>query len=89
MKGVATHTLVIILIAIIGIFFSIIIFWRWIGLMSQEADEIKCKMKLESFCAEWISKNKEPDWNSIPPKEGCEQYGIFKPTTKEECEKIS
>jgi hypothetical protein len=86
MKGVAVHTLVIVIMMTMFIFVGIIIFWKWLAATELAASEATCKAKLLHFCTQLIA-GKDPSWEDIPPKTGCEQFGVFEPS-KEECERL-
>ena len=83
MKAVITTDLIFIIV-VIGLIVgaSMVIFWRWMQTQEKVANEYNCKLKLQSYCEALINGEK-PKWNKIPPKEGCEDYGVAEPNEKE------
>ncbi|MEM5815069.1 MAG: hypothetical protein QXD89_01095 [Candidatus Aenigmatarchaeota archaeon] len=85
MKGVSTSAIFVIVVLGMIIMAGIIVFWRWFS-SQKEVSEMGCKAKQLNYCISLIN-NENIDWDHINPKEGCEKFGIVKPS-KEECEKL-
>jgi hypothetical protein len=87
MKAVIA-TDVIFIIVLIGLFVGagMIIFWKWYANQKMIANEVNCRLKQQSYCLDVIN-GKQPNWDDVPPKSGCETYKIF-PPTEEECKKL-
>lgn len=85
MKAVIATDVVFILI-VIGLIVGagLVIFWKWLDFLNIQANEISCRMKQSNYCMDLIA-GKNPNWDDIPPKEGCEKY-VTQPTL-EECKK--
>ncbi len=87
-KGIAVHALV--LVIMIGLFtlVALFIFYKWATPSSLAATSASCTFKKLSYCTDWGSNDyqKSPwDWDKKAPFE-CEQFGITRPTEKEDCE---
>jgi len=85
MRGVSTEAIFVIVVLGMIIMAGIVVFWRWIS-SQKEASEASCKAKQLSYCISLVN-NENVEWENIAPKEGCEKFGISKPT-KEECQKL-
>jgi hypothetical protein len=86
-KHLAVSSTAIFVLVVIGMMLtaSLVIFWRWMDLQGQEANEFYCKIKQKNYCAALL-QGENPNWDEINPKTGCEKFGIAKPTL-EECKK--
>lgn len=76
-KAVAVHTLFLIAVTVIFLFFAIAIFVGWIKLTEDVANPAFCNSKLLSYCAEWSRTDyyKTPyDWGEKAP--GCAKIDI-------------
>lgn len=85
MKGVIA-TDVIFLLVVIGLMVGagLIIFWKWFEV--TQVSEATCRLKQQNYCSELIA-GKEPKWDEIPPKTGCEKFGIMEPS-EEDCREL-
>ena len=86
MKIVSTSAIFVITVIGIIVLAGILVFWRFMNLQNASANEASCKAKQFSYCSSLIN-GENKDWEEIPPKEGCEKFGIVKPS-KDECERI-
>jgi hypothetical protein len=87
-KGVGWY--VIFIVAAIGMFVGAmaVMLWNYIEIQGKEATREACLIKFQNYCYRWVSEKKEPgDWDKIYPKEGCENFGVEKPS-KEKCENL-
>lgn len=92
LTGITTSAIFLLVFISIVTTASLIVFWKWVEISSQQASENSCKIKQYNFCMEWRSKNysisNKPNWAEISPKgEACAKFGIYEPD-KSECEKI-
>lgn len=87
MKAVIATDVIFIIVAI-GLIVggTLIVFWKWAATQDQQANEYACKNKLHSYCLELLKGN-SPNWNELPPKEGCENFNVVQPS-EEDCKKI-
>lgn len=88
---IATDLIFIILFIGAVVFSSALVFWEWYNKEKTTASETNCRMKLQSYCIDWKNANydpgSEPDWNNLPPTEGCDQFGILRPS-EADCEAV-
>jgi hypothetical protein len=86
-KCLAVSSTAIFVLVVIGMMLtaSLVIFWRWMNLQGQEANEFYCKIKQKNYCSALIN-GENPNWDDIAPKTGCEKFGIARPTL-DECKK--
>lgn len=83
MRGIATKTLFLVVVIGMIIFFSLVIFWHWLGLQIKVVSRTTCAAKLWNYCNRWYNEKKEPgDWDNLSPKdedcraiEGLEDFG--------------
>jgi len=54
---------------------------------TSQANEIACRLKLQSFCNDWII-GKKWNWNDIEPKTGCEKFQVYEPSSVDECKRL-
>ncbi len=89
-KGVAVHTVVIVIVMAMLAFFSLVLLWHYMAGQQIEANKATCSIKLTNYCIEWYKRGFEekpdPGWDEIPP-ENCEDFDITEPTV-EECQNI-
>lgn len=88
-KGIAVHTIFLIAVIIIFLFFATVIFFPWINWSKVEANKFSCTAKLHSYCSDWEKSNFEKipwDWNKKGP-EGCEKIGIVEPS-EDKCKEV-
>lgn len=89
MKAIAVHALFLIVVMGMITFFLLILFWRYIKIGEIKATEVSCRIKLTNYCEKWIRDKKDPgDWHEIEPKTGCDEFGISRPTSLEECKRL-
>ena len=84
MRAVAWSAVFLMVAIGLSIFVTAIIFWKWWGSSKIQASQLACQMKFRTYCAELIA-GKNPKWNDIPPKTGCENYGFSTVPSKEDC----
>ena len=84
-KAIAVQAIFLIGVIAIFLFFLIAIFWGWIDTTKLGTSQASCTAKRISYCAELL-KNRDPpfDWNSKQPT-NCDQFGIYKPDSKNDC----
>lgn len=85
MRGDTASVIFVIVIITILVVTATMIFWRWIA-GQRGANEYSCGMKRMNYCLSLINKE-NVKWEDIPPKEGCEKFGIVKPS-EEECKEL-
>jgi hypothetical protein len=92
-KAIAAHTIFIIGVIIIFIFFVTVILFGYIDWSKTSASKFACTAKLENYCSDW-SKSNPPfsntpwDWNSKGPS-GCENSPInINQPSSEDCKKL-
>ena len=86
-KGVAVHTLVIIIMMAMFLTVSVFLFYQWATPSVVEATSISCTFKKIAYCADWKANGfgSTPwPWGDKPPT-GCEKFGITMPVAKNEC----
>ena len=86
MRAVAWSAIFLIVAVFLSILTTVVIFWKWLGSSKQQASQLACQVKFRNYCSELIA-GKNPNWNDIPPKTGCEQYGFSAPPSLEDCKK--
>jgi hypothetical protein len=88
-KGVAVHTLVIIIMMAMFAVVSFYLLYYFSEGTGTEANQTTCMYKRIAFCTEW-SNNKygtEPwTWDDRDPQ-GCEEFDIVKPSVSD-CQSI-
>jgi hypothetical protein len=87
-KGVGWY--VIFIVATIGMFVGamVVMLWNYSETQVKEATRQACLNKFQKYCYRWVTEKKEPgDWDKFYPTEGCENFGVKKPS-KEECENL-
>jgi len=82
---IATDVVFILVVMGLMIGASLIIFWKWVASEEERASERACRLKQYNYCVDLIN-GKNPNWDEIPPKEGCEKYVSI--PTEEECKDI-
>ena len=87
MRAVTWSAVFLMIAMALSIFLTAVIFWKWWGSSQIQASQLSCQMKLRTYCAA-LTAGKNPDWDSIPPKTGCEKYGVTKPNSPEDCKKV-
>jgi len=82
MKGV-TSTAIFVMFAIGAIAIGcVLVVWRWVDWQGKWVNEATCKAKQNDYCTR-LNNGENPDWDQISPKEGCEKFGIVKPSPDE------
>lgn len=87
-RGIAVHTLVLVIMIAMFTLVAVFIFYKWAAPSAVEATSVSCYFKKLSYCADWKSNGYGTtpwDWDSKQPT-GCEDYGITKPVTKDDCD---
>jgi len=90
-KAIAAHTIFIVGVITIFIFFVTATFFGWINWGGASASQFACSAKLLDYCSGWQKTgftNTPYDWNKKDPK-GCEEVpiNIIQPT-EEECKRF-
>jgi len=70
-KAIAAHSIFLVGVIAMLLFFTVVIFWEWISSNQTEATKAACIVKLKNFCLKWTSSGNKPDWDSINPQ-NCE-----------------
>jgi len=86
-KAVAVHTLFLIAVTVIFLFFAIAVFMGWVKLTDKITSPQICNSKLLAYCSEWSSKNygNTPyDWSK--DASGCVKIQIV--PTIEKCKSL-
>ena len=87
-KAMATHTIFLIGAMALFLTFTIISLWYFIGQTPTEATKASCTAKYMNYCERWTLNGEDPgDWDKIEPK-GCEDFGIEKPSSLDDCNLI-
>jgi hypothetical protein len=90
-KAIAAHTIFIVGVITIFIFFVTATFFGWINWGGTSVSQFACSAKLLNYCSEWQKTGftKTPwDWNKKDPK-GCENPPInINQPTEEDCKKL-
>jgi len=86
MHALTAHAIFIILLIALIVSTTMILFWKWYASAKTEANALTCRMKLQSYCLDLIA-GKNPKWDEIPPKEGCEKFEIVQPS-EDECREM-
>lgn len=83
MKAIAAHTIFIVGVITIFIFFVTATFFGWIDWSKTSANQFACQAKLMSYCSEWQKTGKTPwDWSKKEPT-GCGD-----PPSQDDCKKL-
>ncbi len=85
--GIAVHTLVLVIMMGLFALVALFLFYKWATPSAVEATAASCAFKKIAYCTDWSANDygKTPwDWNKKPPF-GCEDFGIEKPTSAEDC----
>lgn len=88
-KAIAAHTIFLVGVIVIFIFFVTATFFGWIDWSGTSANQFACSAKLYNYCSELQKTGNAPwDWNEKEPR-GCENppVNITKPT-KDECDEL-
>jgi uncharacterized membrane protein YkgB len=86
-KAVAVHTLFLVAVTVIFLFFAIALFMGWIKITSDVANPAICNSKLLSYCSEWSASNygsAPKNWADEAP--GCVKIQIV--PTIEKCKSL-
>ncbi|MBU5537460.1 MAG: hypothetical protein QW818_01460 [Candidatus Aenigmatarchaeota archaeon] len=85
LKSIAVQAVFLIAVIAISLFFIVAIFWGWIDTTKFGTSEASCAAKKTSYCSSLLNNRPPPfDWDKKEPTD-CEQFGITKPNTKEDC----
>lgn len=74
----------------ISTFAILLIFWNFLGIGGDVANQASCQMKYMNYCFRWVKdgQNYKPnDWTTVSPKEGCDKFNINEPGW-EDCKKL-
>ena len=86
-KAVAVHTLFLIAVTVIFLFFSIALFMGWIKITDDITNPAICNSKLLSYCSAWSARNygaPDKSWSEEAP--GCTKIQIV--PTIEKCKSL-
>ncbi|MCX6820871.1 MAG: hypothetical protein NT016_02895 [Candidatus Aenigmarchaeota archaeon] len=86
-RGVAVHTLVLVIMIAMFAILAIFIFYKWASPSVVEATTVSCDFKKLAYCGDWKANayGTTPwDWSTKQPT-GCDAYGITQPATKDDC----
>lgn len=86
-KAVAVHTLFLIAVTVIFLFFAMAVFMGWIKLTDNITSPQICNSKLLAYCSEWSAKNYRDtpfDWSKEAA--GCVKIQIV--PTVEKCKTL-
>jgi hypothetical protein len=86
-RGVAVHTLVLVIMIAMFAIVAIFIFYKWASPSIVEATAVSCDFKKLAYCADWRANAYGPtpwDWSTKQPT-GCDAFGITQPATKDDC----
>jgi hypothetical protein len=88
-RGIAVHTMVLIIMVGFFALVSFFIFYKWAAPMEIETTVASCTFKKASYCTDWAVNDYrvggEPwNWYDKEPK-NCESVGISKPQDKDDC----
>jgi hypothetical protein len=86
MKAFATDAIFVVVVIGLMIGAALLLYWKWVSLQPGIADEVHCRIKLQSYCNELLA-GKQPSWNDLEPKTGCEKFNVYEPT-KQQCESL-
>lgn len=82
-KGVAVHTVVVIIMFAFFLFITAIVAYQWMNPVKVQADKISCTFKLIAYCADWkansanFDTSKRPSWTwSSKNPQGCDAEEI-------------
>jgi len=86
-KAVAVHTLFLIAVTVVFLFFAVAVFMGWIKLTDNTISPPICNSKLLAYCSEWSAKN----YNAVPydwskQASGCVKIQIV--PTVEKCKSL-
>jgi hypothetical protein len=77
MEAVAVHTLFIIAVTVIFLFFALAVFFGWLKINEQIANPTICNSNLLGYCTEWSHTDYQTvpyDWSQKDP--GCVKINI-------------
>lgn len=86
-SGMATHTMVLIIMMGFFAIIALFLFFKWATPSAIEATFATCTMKKLAYCTDWGANDygKTPwNWYDKPPNK-CEEFGMEKPTSMEDC----
>jgi hypothetical protein len=91
-KGVAAHTLGIMLLLAVFLFVIFIIVFSWANIQNMEANKSTCLAKLLNYCTEWWKKSFKEipySWSEKAPQ-NCEQkdININQPVNPDDCKAL-
>ena len=89
-KAIAVQAVFLIGVIAITLFFIVAIFWGWIDTTELGTSQATCTAKKVSYCGEWASNKKEPNWWATKEPTDCdrEDIKISKPTCND-CKSIT
>ena len=86
-KGITWQAIFLIVIIGLSLTATAVVLWQFLSQGKVTANQLACTAKLQKYCNDLIA-GKNPDWNSIPPKTGCEKYGMEAPPSLDECREL-
>ena len=87
MNAVAWSAIFLIFLIGMSIAATAIVLYSMTGKSINEASKIACQSKVISYCSQ-LTAGKNPDWNKMEPKKGCEKWGLGAAPSLEECKKM-
>jgi len=87
-KGISWYIVFIVALIAIAIGGIFLVLWNVLNIAPKEANKLSCQMKYFNYCFRWATDKRDPgDWDRVNPTEGCENFGIEKPS-EEDCRKL-
>ncbi len=88
-KAIATHTLVLVIMMGMFAFVAFLAYANWNETITPIMESYACEFKFRRYCTDWEANNFNTvpwNWNDEEPT-SCDDFGITKPTSKDECQK--